>query len=376
MQVPTRTTQERLVFLDLIRVAAALGVLLHHALHGSALQPALVQTLPGAIWTFDAAIGFRVPTLFLLSGFFAAYAIRKTDYSGGAIATLLARRQARLIFAYWAMLGVGLLLIAIIPHQVPRPFPRISDLIAHLFYLQGVIPDCRIILGVAWTLCIDVQFYFVFAFIFFAVPQLLNKSSRSESCLPISYALIAAIGAATILITRRGNDQLSNQWILNHFHFFACGALICCSLFEPGRCRVFWSFALFMLAIGICDNNRPLYGTAAVALVICAAGWTGRLTKWGVSPIVSYLTSRSYSLYLIHLPIVWNIENLGFKLTGSNRAAALGWFFGGLALSLICTHYFYAWIERPGIRIAQRMRQRSQPDTSAMPQPTTSALPV
>jgi peptidoglycan/LPS O-acetylase OafA/YrhL len=368
--------QERLVFLDLVRVAAALGVLLHHALHGSALQPALAHILPVAIWTFDGAIGFRVPTLFLLSGFFAAYAIHKTDYSGGAIATLLVRRQARLVFAYWAMIAIGLLLIAIIPHKVPVPFPRFSDIIAHLFYLQGVLPDSQIIVGVAWTLCIDVQFYLVFAFIFFAIPRLLNKAARPEDCRSICYLFIAAAGVTTMLIARQGNDESGNRWILDYFHFFACGALICYALFEGGHCRWFWSYALLMLAIGLCDNNRPFYGTAGVALAIGGAAWAGQLTRWGASPFVNYLSSRSYSLYLIHLPIVWNIENLGFKLTGGNRPAALAWFLSGLALSLICTHYYYAWIERPGIRIVQRMRQRSRAAISTAQQPPIGALPA
>lgn len=357
-----------------MRVAAALGVLLHHALHGSALQPALARVLPQAIWTFDAAVGFRVPTLFLVSGFFAAYALRNSDHSGPALAKLLGWRQARLALPYWAMLVFGILLIAIIPHQVAVPLPRLSDVAVHLLYLQQVIPDTRGILGVAWTLCIDFQFFIVFAVILYGVPKLLTPLRMPAEWQHLGcYAVLGALGIFTAIVSAR---DPSGRWFFGYWHYFAAGTLTCRALLNARGGQWLWCFSVVLLVIGIVDEQLPLYGTSAVALSIYAVGRMGRLEQWGDYRIVKYFAARSYSLYLVHLPIVWNIENLGFKLTGSNLPAALGWFCCSIALGIAAAHWFHRLIEMPSAHTARSLFAQRWARDSDSSLPIAHAVPA
>jgi peptidoglycan/LPS O-acetylase OafA/YrhL len=143
-----RSSRVRLVFIDALRAAACLAVVVFHALCTTELQPGLRGAIPAGVWKVTGLLGFRVQTLFLLSGFLAALSLRRIDGSWRSAGTSLLRRQARLAPAYWAMIGIGLSVGYVERWRSRVPpvgeGPGWSDVLLNMSYLQAVVPGALV----------------------------------------------------------------------------------------------------------------------------------------------------------------------------------------------------------------------------------------
>ena len=109
-----------------------------------------------------------------------------------------------------------------------------------------------------------------------------------------------------------------------------------------------WALALTGLAL-----DRSDAGTAAFARVYRRAL---------ESPAAAYLGSRSYSVYLCHLPIIAVCHSLWLDLfpTALRAATFLGVAAMAVPLTLIAADLLYRGIERPGIALGSRLARRTQ----------------
>jgi peptidoglycan/LPS O-acetylase OafA/YrhL len=91
-------------------------------------------------------------------------------------------------------------------------------------------------------------------------------------------------------------------------------------------------------------------------LGLYGVGRAGRLTTWLGGPVMGYMGRTSYSLYLVHLPVLTVVLRAGYKLTGENRWAALLW----LALAALCcfaaAHLLYVFVEAPSLKLVARFK--------------------
>ena len=94
----------------------------------------------------------------------------------------------------------------------------------------------------------------------------------------------------------------------------------------------------------------------ATVLALHAVGRAGRLTTWLGGPVSTYLGRISYSLYLIHAPVLSVVLRAGYKLTGENPAAAVGWFVLAATACLGAAHLLHVLVEAPALRLAARWK--------------------
>ncbi len=104
-------------------------------------------------------------------------------------------------------------------------------------------------------------------------------------------------------------------------------------------------------------------GTAALILF---GGLRGRLYDWLSPRPLQFLGTVSYSLYLIHVPIVAVLLGVQTRLSVlSGDVAAFAMFVGAAGLSVAAAWGMYLLVEHPSIRLAGRLRNRSASDAAA-----------
>lgn len=111
---------------------------------------------------------------------------------------------------------------------------------------------------------------------------------------------------------------------------------------------------------------RPLAvaGAALVVFLVMACPAAGALCRWRP---VAWLGTVSFSLYLVHEPILVSVSSL---VGGSMRGVAVT-LVVGIALSFLAAAAFHRWVEAPSQRLARtvgrRISGRSRPAVPAAP---------
>ncbi|MBE7209728.1 MAG: acyltransferase [Gluconacetobacter diazotrophicus] len=358
---------ERYVFLDGLRGLAALAVVCHHLLDGTVLGPVLGKAFPGP-FVFFCHYGARgVQVFFVISGFVIAHALRRVEPTVGAAGNFILRRQLRLDPPYWTALAVALFGTALesrVPGLAPRHLPGVGQVLLNMSYLQNVVGIPQM-LGMAWTLCIEVQFYLVFIF--------LVTLCRAVTSKAVSSLLVSLVGGLGLLsLVERTGDVAAPPWLLPFWFYFAAGIFCYWHLRGQLGAVEFWAFTGALAVVAWRDpDGRAAVGLATV-LSFYAVGNARRLTVWLGGTGFSYLGRISYSLYLIHLPVLLVVMRAGYKLTGENRPAAVCWFVLALLASVAAAHLLWRYVEMPSARLARRMkfRPRAPGLPSGAPVPT------
>ena len=306
----------RVDWLDGVRGAAATFVVLHHI---------FLMTWPGfpnntgPWWLGWLLYGHMAVAVFIVvSGFsLSLVPIRNGGALSGGVQRFLGRRAWRILPAYWAALIVSMLVTAVLLHPELGPGVIAKSLAVHGLLLQDVVgsesPN-----GAFWSIAIEWQIYFAF-------PLILLLARRTS------------IGAA-VLIT-------AVAVLLAHVAAGLGGPLHKISAFTPQFLAL---FALGALAVWLGSGDRaqrmrpPLAAVALIALgsflalaatrgsewVVARFFWMDLLFGVGIASVLALmytgaavpgrrlLESRtalwfglfSYSIYLIHAPIVGVLE--------------------------------------------------------------------
>ena len=161
-----------------------------------------------------------------------------------------------------------------------------------------------------------------------------------------------------------------SPWFIASWFYFAAGVLCYWHLLGRLKGRVFWTFVgAFIVAFWVHPSIRPAVGLVTV-FALYGVGRAGRLTRWLGGPVMTYLGRTSYSLYLIHLPVILVILPAGYKITGEDPRAAVLWLLLAAAASFGAAHLLYLLVEAPSMRLAARWK--SGPRARVVPAPSVS----
>jgi peptidoglycan/LPS O-acetylase OafA/YrhL len=353
----------RFVLVDALRGIAALAVLFHHLLFSSDLQITLWQVLPNWFAEFCHRGAFGVEIFFVLSGFVIAHSLRNVPLSLRSVGNFMLRRQIRLDPPYWTVLFAALLLLFVEAH-VPwierKPLPSFLDVVINLCYLQ-VITGTSPIISVSWTLCMEVQFYLVFILLLLAGKSLGRSGAKSRT---LSAILVALLAIGSLLVPAHQYDH----WFIQWWYYFAAGALGYWSVGNPRFRAAFIGFLIFFFVVAVRQEEPgPLLIGWTTALLLYTAGCLGTLTRWLDFAPLQYLGRISYSLYLIHLLVVIYVLRLGYRLTGTNHAGAVFWFFLAGAISIVAAHGLYLLVEARSVRFAARLKPARKAAPASVP---------
>jgi len=290
-----------------------------------------------------------VQVFFAVSGFVIAYALRDVEMDGRTLGNFLLRRSIRLDPPYWAglllFLGYNLLRRMVAHHA--EPWPSWQQGAAHLFYLQDILGLGQINI-VFWTLCLEFQFYAAFALVLWAARGLSRPRRVTMSVVLYILSLLFALQPA-----------LANAWhpyIIAHWHLFAVGALT----FEAIQGRLPWRIwgaclALSWLAAAVTASGGTLAG-AATATLMAAAHRRVAMGQWLSGPVLQWLGRRSYSIYIVHVPVSHVILGVRTRVAPAESWSAWVFLVVLYVAALVLAALLHAAVEAPCIKLSHRFK--------------------
>ena len=354
----------RFTLVDAIRGVAACAVVARHLFFNDSMGPRLEQILPLPIQLLSIWGAAGVYAFFVLSGFVIAHSLRFNALTPAAIGNFALRRQLRLDPPYWAVIALVMLSTLLAP-QVLRNL-GIGGVLANFFYLQFIVGKPSLV-NVAWTLCLEIQFYIVFvALLWLARNRSGERAPFNASPAAIALLLVSAIAALTLV-----HFRFYLAYFVSYWHYFALGVVIYWAL--RGALHARWA-ALYVALCGVSMvlsdwhgiNRRFIWHSLsltamlvalATALLLWWAGTHGQLARWGDNRVLQYLGRISYSLYLIHPLIVQNAIRVSNHLPQTVGVALLFW----LITPLVCVglaHLLYRLVEAPSVKWSARFKPK------------------
>jgi peptidoglycan/LPS O-acetylase OafA/YrhL len=303
----------------------------------------------------------------------------------------ITRRAFRLFPAYWIALALGAIAMLTRPyvfadvswasdpafvadmayhatnHDAVFAAP-LEQTLFHVALLQGAPPPAYMpqsattILGPAWSLTVEWQFYLVAPF----VVWMARKQIRA----------VTLVIAAAILVfgMQRGwmSDWVTTASLPNFLYVFVIGIFCRIALpYLPRHDGFGWAAAAAIVAIGVQTGIAPAIAIwlAFVMLIARTPENGAERTRAGLldrvfaaafeSPLATYLGERSYSVYILHSPILVFAGYVLFPMYDFTREEAL------VAMTLvivptilIASDLMYRFVERPMIRIGARVADR------------------
>lgn len=327
--------------IDGLRAVAVLGVVLYHF---------------GATWLRGGFVG--VDVFFVISGYLISKSIY-VDVSEGrfSLAGFYERRIRRIAPAFLVVTAVTALCAAFIllPYQMlifGRSVLWSVFAVGNIFFYQRTdyfAPGAQEMpLLHYWSLAVEEQFYLLFP----ALVLLLHRFGRRALVWAVPALLLVSLAASQFMLMQ---DPAAAYFLLP---FRAFEMLIGAALALPGvrfsqkpaECvaAVLGGCAMILGTMLILKSTTPFPGLRALTPCVGAALviWGGEgvrtlPTRLLGSPLMVFVGKISYSLYLVHWPIVV----LGKEWLGP--VAPLPFLIGGVTLSLLLGYLSWRFVEQP-----------------------------
>lgn len=373
MGMPTENTEllrrPNVPSLTSARFFAAMLVLIYHHPFGGEL-------FPGALGDFaHEAVTF----FFVLSGFVLTYAhvflVKRKFLLNVSIRSFVAARAVRIIPAYL----FGLLIAA--------PF------FAYGFFVSGVIDDSIFFLSLmlvptflqawappialawnapAWSLSVEWFFYLVYPAV---ISVLVSRRVASWGLLIGMYVIALCVGLWRQELLRVVEaDAVENRFLsyfpVFHLPQFLLGVALGLVFIERRSMSVrLFDLLIVLGAVGIlgCIFFKPQYHWVAsigvlvlpfMLFIFGAAGSSGLISRTLSAKPIVVLGESSYSIYILHVPILMWWRRYSPSLPSAPESAVLDFFFYAALTILVSVATFY-FVESP-IRRGVRARMTNQ----------------
>jgi peptidoglycan/LPS O-acetylase OafA/YrhL len=352
----TRVTQ-----LDGLRGIAALVVVACHVLSvlpeiGRAVSTDRSAPLSSAgMWAVFSPLHVvwngtpAVHVFFVLSGFVLILPFTNAG-PARSWAPYYAKRLLRLYLPAWASLAVAVALIALVPRTASPLQSPWADVYVTDPSVGQVAKDSLLLLGAStintplWTLRWEVAFSLL-------LPLYVIAALRWRRLWHLKLGICLALAVA--------GAMQHVEW-LTYLPIFAIGAILGA---ERERIReltkswpgIAWlpvaAVGLFLANAEWISPERPLHGVEAVVtvgatLIVLVFLLSGSAKKLGDTPLAQWLGRVSFSLYLVHLPIILAGVTLLRSVSLPLALAVSG------AVSLAVAELFFRYVERPAHRLS------------------------
>jgi peptidoglycan/LPS O-acetylase OafA/YrhL len=393
--VTSPASHARLVRLDGLRGVLAVYVMLGHAAPFIAWPSWLGRIIEAVVSHGLAAVDL----FFALSGLVIVQSMAR--FQGRALPFLRARAK-RLLAVYFIVLsGAVVSLAARSPfesmpwlhpgdsaHQIWEmglPRPLLAYVVLHAALLQGVmphdvLPDAEFaLLGPAWSLSTEWQFYIVIA-------MLIGWVGRTNDGLVRLVVLFLglAVGGRLYAAMAPAELRFHRAFLANEAAYFAIG-IATARLWQGDGRRLFAAAIAVAMMIGASHaQGFAMVGKAAPPLIWVVAVMAQRTPdRRGIAPIarvlahpaVLWLGAISYPLYLVNEPVGRGLAVvIGRAVQGDAVWFALLWGPLTLVVSLAVAFLLHRSVERPMMRRSSRPFRTPVAVPAAGPSPPDPAV--
>lgn len=294
-----------------LRFLLALWVILHHIAGRGMMLETWTKSLPNAGQSLVLGGYLAVQTFFVLSGFVLARSYTQSTWGRSDLLKYAAARFARVYPVYvLSLVIVSPFIFDSMMRPTRTPLVKAGLLFNYAFLLQGWTGN----LGVgwntpAWTLSCEFFFYLFFPVLFL---WLRDAGKRT-----ITLVMVGAL-VIPVLLAHAGVPWTWKP--IHHMADFAAG-IATARLFDLidipfMRRRAAWLYlpalvlgVLLIVNPGVMEGTygdvntglRPLNVLALLGLGL-GSGVAARLLS---SPLSGYLGKASYSMYILHVPVLW-----------------------------------------------------------------------
>jgi peptidoglycan/LPS O-acetylase OafA/YrhL len=308
----------RILGLDVLRSSAISLVIYSH------LSNFLTRYFP-VLEIFELPDGVNL--FFVLSGFLIGQIILhqlqiKEKFALKDVVTFLKRRWWRTLPNYYLFLVLNLLLIYW--QQIPGELHKYNFL--YFGFLQNFIIPFDFMFWESWSLSIEEWFYFAFPILVFLVLKLLKWKKETVYVLVCSLFIFVPFLIRCAVSLPNGYYEQWDLWyrklVITHLDAIGYGMLSAYFLQNKSNvlCRYKWPFLIIGITVLVVfsnlsyDNNVLLYKTAYLSFMAVAASFMlpvlseTKVIKVGANYFTK-ISKWSYSLYLIHLPLLYVMDN-------------------------------------------------------------------
>jgi peptidoglycan/LPS O-acetylase OafA/YrhL len=367
----------RLAGIEGLRAIAATSILVYHVhLYGA---PDREPVELGALSKVFENLRAGVTLFFVLSGFLLYRVFIQAlarDGSLPGIRSYTRNRLLRIVPAYWVIL-IGVVLV--FEHRVLR---EPLQLLANLLFLQNYIPAYEggdrdvAIIAPAWSLVIEMSFYAVLPALgvlaFVCVRR--GMSVAAGALMPVAFMF--AIGFVSKALAHglpEGSDgrAVFDHTLLTHADWFAAGMAVAVAsvVYERSVLRLpAWRFWAVVVALVLALVSTKLFydgtlngleqqtfialGCALLLGVVVFSSPASRVVRWLSFRWMVFAGLVSYSVFLVHDPLVRGLGDWGLTLGGR------GGFLVNLALLTLASYgvatLTYLYVERPALARKRR----------------------
>ncbi len=295
-----------------MRFWLAVWVILHHITGSGMMLQAWAGGLPAPLLQMLRGGYLAVQTFFVLSGFVLARTYAGAKWDRQSLGRFFTARFARIYPVYFlSLIVLSPFIIEMMLAPVWTAAQRANLLTNYLFVLQGWTGG----LGVgwntpAWSLSCEFFFYLWFPVLFavlrnarwktisaamafsILMPNALDRAGVPWNWKPIYHTadFVAGIAAARIfaLLSERRGWRNRGYW-----------------LYLPGLAIGAWLIVHPHLVDGTGADLNAYLRPLNVALLVGFALGGGALAHWLSGRIADFLGRASYSMYVLHVPILW-----------------------------------------------------------------------
>lgn len=333
-----KNTANRMPLIDALKAIASQLILLHHLSSYGPMAALARDTLPSTMgWLFDYG-RMAVQTFLVVAGFLAA---RGLSADGQALnrspLPLLWKRYLRLVVPFLAAIGLAIVCSAIanqwMDDEAIPDRATLGQWLAHATLLHGVLGIDSLSAGV-WYVAIDFQL--------FALMAVLLWVGRFAFIAPL---LVLSVSVASLFWFNR--DASWDNYALYFFGSYGLGAA---AWWASDRRRLSaWVGVIATIAIAalIVDFRLRIAIALAVALLLAFSRRTGLLERWPDARPLAFLGQISYSVFLVHFPILLLTNGLYTLFEFDSGESALYGLLATWTISIMVGNAFYRWVEGP-----------------------------
>jgi len=350
---------QRLGYVDAIRGIAAILVIYFHVGVDSLREGSLgaFETYAFTIWTQWLDLGkIAVTMFFAVSGFVVPYSLLRSRTS--PVRDFIVGRFFRLYPAYWMSIPFGILAYNSL-HPTPIDIVTVLGNITMFQQFIGI----ENIIGVYWTLQIELIFYFICVLLFVAG---LLRSNAAVFWTAITMLGFALLLASARYVTGKGFPvALGLAMAVMYF-----GLLWRRNVLEndiSSRKKCIWFLVIFSLSLPLISwlGYGSLWLRYIATYYVAIIAFMLLTTKLRLnSPVLVYLGAISYSVYLFGPPctsfVVWVLPHgLGGEIHAHLIAIV------SIILTICVSSVVYKFVEKPSVRLGRRVIKRLETTQSA-----------
>ena len=239
----------------------------------------------------------------------------------------------------------------------------ITHFLLHLSLLHGAIPDSLLpfssstFLAPAWSLSLEWQFYLVAPVLL----VLLAKRFFIAAC--CASAMLAAL---LVMDTGVLGVWRYPSFLPISFQYFLLGISCRMILDAVDRPRQILLGTFILASLALSDWKVIVIWASFFAIVLMECDRLPRpqgilmrvIDLIALNPILYRIGTWSFSTYLVHIPVFSLVVGFGYWMFPEQMGRSISW--GLIILAMLVTlplsWLLYSWVERPFIRIGQRLR--------------------